>query len=44
MVRYDILIEDTGETYRCAETRSLLEGMEAFFKGKKSWAEGLARQ
>ena len=29
MVRYDILIEDTGETYRCAETRSLLEGMEA---------------
>ena len=29
MVRFDVLIEDTGETYRCAETRSLLEGMEA---------------
>lgn len=29
VARYDILIEDTGETYRCADTRSLLEGMEA---------------
>ncbi|MEZ5728182.1 MAG: 2Fe-2S iron-sulfur cluster binding domain-containing protein [Burkholderiaceae bacterium] len=29
MRRFEIVIEDTGETYRCAETRSLLEGMEA---------------
>ena len=28
MNRFDVVIEDTGETYRCAETRSLLEGME----------------
>ena len=27
--RYEVLIEDTGETYRCLEIRSLLEGMEA---------------
>jgi ferredoxin len=29
MHRFDVLIEDTGERYACAETRSLLEGMEA---------------
>lgn len=28
MHRFDVLIEDTGEHYSCAETRSLLEGME----------------
>lgn len=28
MQRFDVLIEDTGEHYLCAETRSLLEGME----------------
>lgn len=28
-MRFDVLIEDTGETYDCADTRSLLEGMEA---------------
>ena len=33
MQRFEVLIEDTGEVYRCAETRSLLEGMEAL--GKK---------
>ncbi len=27
--RHDVLIEDTGEHYACADTRSLLEGMEA---------------
>ena len=27
--RFAVRIEDTGETYRCADTRSLLEGMEA---------------
>ncbi|WP_310734432.1 2Fe-2S iron-sulfur cluster binding domain-containing protein [Ideonella livida] len=27
--RFDVLIQDTGERYRCADTRSLLEGMEA---------------
>jgi len=27
--RHEVLIADTGETYRCADTRSLLEGMEA---------------
>jgi len=27
--RHDVLIADTGETYRCPDTRSLLEGMEA---------------
>jgi len=27
--RHDVLITDTGETYRCPATRSLLEGMEA---------------
>lgn len=32
MQRHDVVIEDTGETYRCAETRSLLEGMEALGK------------
>lgn len=30
---YQITIADTGETYRCPDTRSLLEGMEAL--GKK---------
>ena len=29
MQRFDVLIEDTGERYACADTRSLLEGMEA---------------
>lgn len=29
MVRHAVVIEDTGETYNCADTRSLLEGMEA---------------
>ena len=29
MVRFDVLIEAPGETSLCAETRSLLEGMEA---------------
>ncbi|MEZ5649695.1 MAG: 2Fe-2S iron-sulfur cluster binding domain-containing protein [Burkholderiaceae bacterium] len=28
MQRFEVVIEDTGESYRCAETRSLLEGME----------------
>ena len=27
--RFDVLIEDTGERYACAESRSLLDGMEA---------------
>jgi ferredoxin len=27
--RFDVLIEDTGEHYACAESRSLLDGMEA---------------
>jgi ferredoxin len=27
--RFDVLIEDTGEHYACAETRSLLQAMEA---------------
>jgi len=27
--RFQVLIEDTGEHYACAETRSLLHGMEA---------------
>lgn len=27
--RFAVRIEDTGETYRYADTRSLLEGMEA---------------
>jgi ferredoxin len=27
--RFEVVIEDTGESYRCADTRSLLEGMEA---------------
>jgi ferredoxin len=27
--KHQVLIEDTGETYACADTRSLLEGMEA---------------
>lgn len=29
MARFEVLIEDTGETYACADTRSLLDGMEA---------------
>jgi ferredoxin len=29
MPTFDIRIEDTGEHYPCADTRSLLEGMEA---------------
>ncbi|MCP5266929.1 MAG: 2Fe-2S iron-sulfur cluster binding domain-containing protein [Burkholderiaceae bacterium] len=29
MQRFEVVIDDTGERYRCAETRSLLEGMEA---------------
>ncbi len=29
MERHEVLIVDTGEVYRCADTRSLLEGMEA---------------
>ena len=33
MHKYTIRIEDTGECYSCAETRSVLEGMEAL--GKK---------
>jgi ferredoxin len=27
--RHEVLIAETGETYRCPDTRSLLEGMEA---------------
>lgn len=27
--RFDVLIEDTGERYACADDRSLLDGMEA---------------
>ena len=38
MQRFEVLIEDTGEVYRCAETRSLLEGMEAL--GKKGIPAG----
>ncbi|MDR0780175.1 MAG: 2Fe-2S iron-sulfur cluster binding domain-containing protein [Pseudomonadales bacterium] len=33
MAAYTIVIEDTGESYRCVEYRSVLEGMEAL--GKK---------
>ena len=33
MPAYTITIEDTGESYRCADYRSVLEGMEAL--GKK---------
>ena len=29
MPRFDVLIEDTGESYTCADTRSLLQAMEA---------------
>jgi ferredoxin len=29
MPRYEIRIDNTGETYACADTRTLLEGMEA---------------
>lgn len=29
VLRFEVLIEDSGESYRCADTRSLLEGMEA---------------
>ena len=29
MTAYTITIEDTGESYRCADHRSVLEGMEA---------------
>ena len=29
MMRFEVFIEDTAETYACADTRSLLEGMEA---------------
>lgn len=29
MTRFAVVIEDTAETYSCADTRSLLEGMEA---------------
>lgn len=29
MPRYNVKIADTGESYACADTRSLLEGMEA---------------
>ncbi len=33
MPAYTVTIEDTGESYRCADYRSLLQGMEAL--GKK---------
>ncbi len=33
MAAYTITIDDTGESYRCVDTRSVLEGMEAL--GKK---------
>jgi ferredoxin len=33
MTAYTILIEDTGESYPCTDTRSVLQGMEAL--GKK---------
>ena len=29
VLRFDVVIEDTGESFRCADSRSLLEGMEA---------------
>ena len=29
MTRFEVLIEDTGESYRCDESRNLLEGMVA---------------
>ncbi len=29
MPRYDVLIQDTGERFACADDRSLLQGMEA---------------
>jgi len=32
-ITYTITLEETGETYRCAESRSVLEGMETL--GKK---------
>lgn len=33
MAAYTITIDDTGDSYRCVDTRSVLEGMEAL--GKK---------
>ncbi|MDR2011568.1 MAG: 2Fe-2S iron-sulfur cluster binding domain-containing protein [Rhodanobacter sp.] len=38
MTAYTILIEDTGESYRCADHRSVLQGMEAL--GKKGIPAG----
>ena len=32
MPRYEIRIDNTGETYTCADTRTLLEGMEALVR------------
>ena len=32
MAAYTITIEDTGESYRCVDYRSVLEGMEALGK------------
>jgi ferredoxin len=29
MARFEVVIEDTGERYGCADSRSLLEGMES---------------
>jgi ferredoxin len=38
VTRYQVLIEDTGETYSCDQTRSLLSGMEAL--GRKGIPAG----
>ena len=39
MQKFVICIEDTGEQYACADSRSVLEGMEALGKKGKGGGE-----